>query len=158
MRKLKLNIGAKIIIITLVLIIIPMTLLGVGTYNISQKIMEEQYETLGKAIGNEVTTIVDKQVEEIEKNMNNISSTPGLVSVLEDPTQAESIYGAFGRLLESHDIQNLYFATAKGDLYLSSVVEGVDTGTVSIDGISEKEWYKNAVQSEGIAWSDAYKD
>ncbi|OHW63347.1 methyl-accepting chemotaxis protein McpC [Andreesenia angusta] len=158
MRKVKLNIGAKVIAITLVLIIIPMILLGVGTYNISHKIMDEQYESLGKAIGSEVTTIVDRHVEEIERNMNNLSTIPALANVLEDPKQAENIYDIFGRMLESYDIQNLYFATSKGDLYLSSIVEGVNTGTVSVEGIAEKEWYKSAVESEDMAWSDAYED
>lgn len=158
MRKVKLNIGAKVIAITLVLIIIPMILLGVGTYNISHKIMDEQYESLGKAIGSEVTTIVDRHVEEIERNMNNLATIPALANVLEDPKQAENIYDIFGRMLESYDIQNLYFATSKGDLYLSSIVEGVNTGTVSVEGIAEKEWYKSAVESEDMAWSDAYED
>lgn len=158
MRKVKLNIGARVIAITLVLIIIPMILLGVGTYNISHKIMDEQYESLGKAIGSQVTTIVDRHVEEIERNMNNLSTIPALANVLEDPKQAENIYDIFGRMLESYDIQNLYFATSKGDLYLSSIVEGVNTGTVSVEGIAEKEWYKSAVESEDMAWSDAYED
>lgn len=158
MKKLKLNIGAKIIIITLGLIIIPMILLGTGTYNISNKIMNDQYETLGKAIGSEVTNIVDRHVYEIENNMNNIATIPALRNVLENPEEEANIHDVFNRLIDSYGIQNLYFATANGDLYLDSSVEGVSSETVNDAGIAQKEWYKGAIESDSIYWSDAYKD
>ena len=138
----------------ILVIIIPIISLGLSSYNTSSKVMAKQYRELGEVIGNEVRYILEERIDNIERSANYISSSPSLVNLLDNPEEIHMMRDVLRRSLENYNLENIYFGTREGNMYIESIKESTNNNLNPL----ERDWYKSAVKKNDIVWSDVYLD
>ena len=146
-----LKIRDKIIGIMVLLVLLPILLLGVTSYTTSRNALKTQNEELGTVIADQANVLIQEKIHETNKLLNVLSTEPHLANIGEE-TNLNYSKAQFERTKENYNFIDVYFGTIGGDLIMTL---GEDDGSIVPQ---ERPWYIDASQSDGVIWSQVYKD
>lgn len=154
MKGISLNIKNKIILMMTILIIIPLLILGIGSYVRSSKIIEEEHKFMAQTVGNEVHRYVENYMESMEKNLIIMSQISGVEKILEDSSSVEWLLQNFESFRKNYkDITSVFVGTKDKQMRFIPEAE------IPKDfDLTQREWYKKAVKEKKLIWTDPYID
>ena len=147
MKKIKFGIIEKIISIMLLVIILPISLVGLITYKSSSDMMTDQYRELGEVIGREITDTVQIKMEDIENSLKDLSESDRLLFAQIDENTTTFLVKDFTSLINTYGVKSVYFIGKAG--------ESVTAGAIS-EG-EQDAWYTESLKDENknsVIWSD----
>ncbi|KNF09609.1 methyl-accepting chemotaxis protein Mcp [Gottschalkia purinilytica] len=154
MKGISLNIKNKIILMMTILIIIPLLILGIGSYVRSSRIIEEEHKFMAQTVGNEVHRYVENYMESMEKNLIIMSQISGVEKILEDSSSVEWLLQNFESFRKNYkDITSVFVGTKDKQMRFIPEAE------IPKDfDLTQREWYKKAVKEKKLIWTDPYID
>lgn len=121
----KLKIKGKVILMMILLIIIPITSLGMSSYITSSNMAKKQYTELGTALGRQSKTIVESQMEETRKALEELGSD----NMFKSDINEENVANVIDEIIRTKDIygfKDAYFASSDGTVHSASGAGSVD--------------------------------
>ncbi|MCT4618944.1 MAG: methyl-accepting chemotaxis protein [Marinisporobacter sp.] len=153
-KQIKFGIGAKLSIVFILLITIPLLTLGMTSYEKSVKIMEENLKDSSLRLIKEIKTSINNEMHGFEESIVQMSYE---ANVQQAATREEGIQWMmknFKSFIKGHpDAAAIYIGTKNKDLYIypeTELPDGYDP--------TERPWYKEAVAKNDLIWTNPYID
>ncbi len=144
----------KTILAFILLLVIPITTLGVIVYNASYNQLFDQYTEEASNYADEVKNSLDTEFFMYEKYLENLARDERFINVRSFATNQVQVYKKLDNTLDTYpDVMNAYMATEDKVMMLrpqQSLPEGYDP--------TERGWYIAAVEQDQIVWTDPYED
>ncbi|WP_427338064.1 methyl-accepting chemotaxis protein [Caloranaerobacter sp. DY30410] len=154
-RKRRYGLGFKIISMYIIVITILMSGLGIMSYLKSVEMLEEGLKDATFEIIKQLELMVDDHFKGIEESFTAMSYNQDLQQVLTNPESVDRMIKSFEGYIKAHkDIQYIYLGTKDGKMY--SYPEDGDLGEDYDPTV--RPWYKQAVASKKLIWTDPYID
>lgn len=152
-KKKKLGLKFKLLSVFIMLILIPLTVLGVSSFLKSSFIMEETI----KARNLESVAQIQQSIEYYKAEYDNaIAQTikgSNIQQIVEDQSNIKNMMENFKAFAESHkDVQAIYLGTPDKKFYRYPELKMAD----GYDPTS-RAWYKQALEKKTIVWTEPYK-
>ncbi|MDF2504890.1 methyl-accepting chemotaxis protein [Clostridium sp.] len=149
------SIKIKLFIILLCLGLIPVSIVGILSYNEANKIMYSNLQTHTKQDLKAIDVEIDNYFTGLEGYLNILSSNTDTKDLNDHPEYTPFLMSYLGNIKDNNkDIINLYFAqdNKKMNIYPEQKLpENYDP--------TSREWYKSALKSKGnIVYTNPYKD
>ncbi|WP_010233810.1 methyl-accepting chemotaxis protein [Clostridium arbusti] len=149
------SIKIKLFIILLCLGLIPVSIVGILSYNEANKIMYSNLQTHTKQDLKAIDVEIDNYFIGLEGYLNILSSNTDTKDLNDHPEYTPFLMSYLGNIKDNNkDIINLYFAqdNKKMNIYPEQKLpENYDP--------TSREWYKSALKSKGnIVYTNPYKD
>lgn len=150
----KLGIKNKMIIMFVLLISIPLIMLGIGTYKRSIDIIDGDLKELASSTINGVEISIDNYLNGYNESISMMSNNIDVKLIVEKPEYEEFMMNIFKDFIDSHkDSISIYLGLKDKTMYTYPSAEYED-------GFDPRErlWYKNAVETNSITWTEPYVD
>ncbi|SHH18178.1 methyl-accepting chemotaxis protein [Tepidibacter thalassicus] len=143
----------KLVITFTLLISIPLGVLGVNTYLKSTSILENQLKEDSFEMVKQIKENIVTFIEENEYNIIQISRDPNVQRILSTPTAKDYMMKSFESFKYAHpSVECIYLGTNNKNMYVYPENEL----SVEYDP-TQMQWYKDAVDKDGIVWSNPHK-
>ncbi|RKD32308.1 methyl-accepting chemotaxis protein [Thermohalobacter berrensis] len=144
----------KMIIVLMVLVTMLTVFLGYNNFKDGQTILAEELKVTSSETVEQVVNVTDVFMDSVEKTVNILSSDPNVQQVLVNPDSRTWMMETFKGIKDSDEnIMNIYIGTQTGQMFIypeQDLGDDYDPRT--------RPWYKAAVETDGIIWTEAYKD
>jgi len=148
------RISAKLIIMFVLLITIPIAALGTGSYITSVSTMEEELKNTSYKLVEEIETSISNYLSGYENSVNMMSNDPNAQAIYDNPDSAQWMMASFKSYINSYkDVANVYLGTRDKEMFVypsAQLPSGYDP--------VKTDWYKEAVKKGGLIWTDPYID
>ncbi|WP_176461936.1 methyl-accepting chemotaxis protein [Anaeromicrobium sediminis] len=154
LKKMKMGIDAKLAIVFVLLIAIPLMTLGFMSYEKASDIMEQNFKQTTLQMTNEIKESINNMMYGYEESMIQMSHEANVQEVLMNPHYSKWMLKNFESYIKGHEnVLSIYLGTKNSDIFLypeAQVPEGYDP--------IQRGWYKEAVKENGLIWTDPYID
>ncbi|SHH58688.1 methyl-accepting chemotaxis protein [Caloranaerobacter azorensis DSM 13643] len=148
------GLGFKITSMYILVIVVLMSGFGIMSYLKSVKMLEEGLKDATSEIIEQLKLTIDSYFKGIEESFTAMSYEQDLQQVLDNPESVERMLKNFEGYIKAHkDIKSIYLGTKDKKMYLypeTDIKEGFDP--------TVRPWYKQAVASKKLIWTDPYID
>ncbi|EOD00290.1 HAMP domain-containing methyl-accepting chemotaxis protein [Caldisalinibacter kiritimatiensis] len=152
--KFKKNIGTKLMLMSIVFVVIPLLILGSSSYLTSVQLFKQSLKESSLEVVKQAKQSIMNYLIGIEESVSMISNDPNVQVVYRYAESEQWMMKTFESYVNAYDnVTNVYLATKDKELYIYPEVElpeGFDPTT--------REWYKKAVENNGLAWTNPYVD
>jgi len=174
-ENLKSWIGCRLFIIFTLLIVIPLTIVGIVSYSNSIQVIEKNLQLYAEQLIGETANSINIYFKEVEKTTLKTSKQPSVTMAALKPDAVSSatpsashadnnnqgtssktrwLIDDFKNLFDSHnDINRIYLATESGKLYSYP-----STAFEKDFKPADAGWYNKAIDKNGIIWGSPFKD
>lgn len=148
------GIKAKLIMMFVILITIPLVALGTFSYIKSVNILEENLKTSSLQFVKQTEDSINNFLSGYEKGIMYMANDPNVQQVLSHPDSTQWMMNSFRGYIKSHaEVKNIYFGTKNKDMHIypyTTLPSGFDP--------TSRPWYKDAVAKKGLVWTEPYID
>ncbi|QXM06794.1 methyl-accepting chemotaxis protein [Crassaminicella indica] len=153
-KHIKFGIGAKLSIVFILLITIPLLTLGISFYQKSIQIMEDNLKDDSFRLIKEIEHSINNKMLGFEESVVQMSHEANVQQILGNIDSSEWMMKNFYGFIKGHpDAESIYIGTKNKDMFIypeNELPEGYDP--------TERLWYKQAVSQNGIVWTEPYTD
>lgn len=151
----KLSIRGKLLGIMTLLVIVPSLVLGIISSRSSEDSLTAQYEKFGLALGNEITRSTDQYLDNYAEKVESLANSQAIknYNLDADPVNVESARNTLNMFLQNFEAPSVVIADIDGNA--ESISSG---GGITTTNVSDKDWFKSTVSSNGTYISNLYED
>jgi methyl-accepting chemotaxis protein len=149
------SIKTKLIAVLLLLSLLPVTTLGIITYNRSYSILKQNFSETTQQTVKEVNRGIDNYFRGIEGMLNTLAANVNVTELSMNPHYESFTLSLFENFQGGYeDVLNIYFSQLNKKITIFPKANiGADFDPTA------QEWYKNALEKGGKpAYTDPYKD
>lgn len=152
-KKKKLGLKFKLLSVFIMLILIPLTVLGVSSFLKSSFIMEETIKVRNLESVAQIQQSIEYYKAEYDNAIDQILKGSNIQQIVEDQSNIKNMMENFKAFAESHkDVQAIYLGTPDKKFYRYPEKKMAD----DYDPTS-RTWYKQALEKKTIVWTEPYK-
>lgn len=149
----KISLKSRLISMFLILITIPVISVGIISYTKSKNMLEQDLTSSSSALIEEVSNSLNEFFSKYEESINILQNDANVTGFLDYEESITWMLKGFETYKNTYtDVSSIYIATIHGDLYQypdAEISEGYEP--------RERPWYKDAIQTNSISWSEVYK-
>ncbi|MBF8982349.1 methyl-accepting chemotaxis protein [Lutibacter sp. B2] len=153
-KKIKMGIRAKLTIMFILLIGIPLSIVGISSYEKSVEIMEMNLKNSYIEVLNETEASINNFLIGYEESVVQMSYEPNVQQIIDHKEYSNWMMKNFEGFIRGHEnAGSIYLVTKDKDTYIYPVIElppGFDA--------TQRPWYKKAVSQNRLIWTDPYID
>lgn len=150
----KISLRWKIVIMLLILTLLPSLFLGFTNYRISNEILKDNLEDSTAEILNRTLASFNLFLDSMEELTDMLSQDANVQQIYEVENSKEWMMETFKSVADTHvNIQSVYLGTRDKETLIypyADLPADFDPQT--------RDWYKGAIENDGIYWTDAYTD
>lgn len=160
MKKIKegegnISIKFKLILLLVSLIIIPISVLGLTSYNSAKNVLSSELKKNSMQIAERLNSSIETFLISNEENINMLSKNANIEDALyKNEEELKYLYGVLQNYKEAHsDVMNVYLATYNKKLFIfpdAKLPEGFDP--------TSRPWYQQAIKEGKTIWTEPYID
>ena len=149
--KLNFNKSLSIKIITIISVVVILGMIGLG-YMINDT-AADKITGMARTRNNDIATVLKSEINGFLNNGKSIIEFASSQNSVKN-TDIEEMNSIFNSVLANYDqFKSVYFGAADGEIYIKpdqNLPEGYDP--------RQRPWYKNAVKTDEVVWTDPYID
>ncbi|WP_432667513.1 methyl-accepting chemotaxis protein [Wukongibacter baidiensis] len=147
------GIKAKLIIMFVVLITIPLLALGTFSYMKSVAVLEENLKTSSLQFVEQTKEAINNMMKGYEESAGQMALDPNVQQVLSHPDSAEWMMKSFESYIKSHpEAEYIYLGTKNKDMHMYPKEDLTNYDPTS------RPWYQKAKKENKIIWTEPYRD
>lgn len=148
------GIKAKLIMMFVVLITIPLLALGTFSYMKSVATLEENLKTSSLQFVKETEDAINNLMKGYEESAIQMSYDPNVQQILTHPESVQWMMQSFKSYMKGHkEVKNIYIGTKNKDMYIYPKANISD----SFDP-TKRPWYIGATSKKDVIWTEPYID
>ncbi|MCT4607099.1 MAG: methyl-accepting chemotaxis protein [Marinisporobacter sp.] len=153
-NQIRFGIGAKLSIVFILLITIPLLTLGMISYGKSVAIMEENLKDSSLRLVKEIKKSINNKMDGFEESAIQMSYEANVQQASVREESVQWMMKNFKSFIKAHpETGYIYLATKNKDMYIypeAELPQGYDP--------TQRGWYKEAVNKNGVVWTNPYVD
>ncbi len=149
----KISIKTKLITVMLLLITIPLSILGITSYQGAKKRMNHQFQNASTELNNLIKALTQSYFKGHEESISMLSLNNNLKEILNHPEYEPYLKAFLREYVDSHpDASQTMMGTVDGKMFIypeANLGNDYDPRT--------RDWYKKAIEKQTLIWTDPYK-
>ena len=153
-NKKAIGIRAKLIVMFIILITVPLVALGAFSYIKSVAILEDNLKTSSLQLVKQTKDAINNFMKGYEESAKQMSYDPNVQQILNNPESIEWMMQSFKSYIEGHEeVKNIYIGTKNKDMYIypeTNISDDFDP--------TKRPWYIKAINKNDVIWTEPYID
>lgn len=148
------SIKFKLISMFMLMIIMPLTISGIMSYNKSSKLLKQSLQESASELVKQTNTSISYYTTAYEESILQVSKDPNVQQILTNPSYSTWMLNSFKGFIESHEgVETIYIGTQdkKVNMYPEKELPSDYDPT-------SRDWYKKAFEQKKVVWTDPYID
>lgn len=142
----KTSLNTKLMTAFFVLIAIPMSILGIVSYNMASEALQKSTEAQLKQQASDSATLINKSIDSVKGDVQIASLNSQLADIIENPTSEEIVDKAFDYITKVQESNKNFMEVLIITDSIGKVLIDTQTKTPDID-LSDREYMKEALVS-----------